>query len=70
MGKRTSVYLSTEVAAAVAASGMTLPDLVRRGLPAGLLSVPVPVEDRLDDIEERLAKAERFIADVQEGRFQ
>jgi len=34
VGKRTSVYLSNGLAAAVAGSGLSLADLVRRGLAA------------------------------------
>lgn len=34
MGKRTSVYLSDELSAAVKASGKTLAEIIRRGLEA------------------------------------
>ena len=41
MGRRTSVYLSDELAVAVAASGVPLAELVRRGL--GMVPAEPPV---------------------------
>lgn len=35
MPKKTSIYLPDDLAAAIAASGRTIPDLIRAGLAAG-----------------------------------
>jgi hypothetical protein len=44
VGKRTSVYLSDGLAAAVSASGVPLAELIRRGLGAGSTAEPPPGE--------------------------
>lgn len=44
MGRKTSVYLTDEVEKRVEESGVSLPELIRRGLAAG---VPEPLELRL-----------------------
>ena len=46
-GERTSVYLSTDLAAAVKASGQTLAELIRRGLAAGAAEVALPAKNTL-----------------------
>jgi hypothetical protein len=42
MGERTSVYLSTDLAGAVKASGQSLAELIRRGLTAGASETAQP----------------------------
>ena len=59
MGKRTSVYLSDELAAGVAASGAGLAELVRRGLGAALPGGVPPVPPPLQVVEEAIVTVER-----------
>ncbi len=44
MGKRTSVYLSDDLAAAVGETGLPLAELVRRGVCASLVVVPASAD--------------------------
>jgi hypothetical protein len=59
MGKKTSIYLSDDLARAVEASGKTIPALIRLGLEGGERAR----SDRLADQVEKLARA------LQEGGY-
>jgi len=55
-GKKTSVYLPEDLAAAISASGQTIPDLIRAGLIAGErdqdLRLAAVVEDLLTKLNQ------------------
>ena len=64
MGKKTSVYLSDDLAEAIRASGQSIPDLIRLGLQAAELARA----NRLADAVEQLAgQAEKLTGLLQEG---
>ena len=47
MGKKTSIYLTDDLAERVSESGLSLAELIRRGLDA---ADPDPIEDRLAEV--------------------
>lgn len=72
MGKKTSVYLTDDLAAAVAASGVGIGELVRRGLNWEAVTIrqaaAEAVEQVSDELDKRIDRAvERALRKMQGG---
>jgi hypothetical protein len=68
MAKRTSVYLSDDLEAAVKASGLPLAAILRRGL--GLPDAPAPLGIRITADERMLPGAAALVAPDHDGKLQ